>query len=212
MLRAQTARRRVAIFPALYRTSLGTWLATFQVGACKHATDSTIGMCRSRDGGVTWTGIVATTVESCSECARLSGGRRTDRSRSRTTDDGGHVVRPQRPRSPVVRSTDRRDSSAASNSGLFRTTTATPGPSGKNCPRRGSRAAPATGPILQWSDGTIAYALRKFQGIRRSAAGQARRLAAAFPRRRTHVRSAGVGRPLPRAQGLLLGPATARRP
>lgn len=47
-------RERVASFVSLCRLSSGAVLCGFQVGPRKHAVTSTIRLCRSDDGGVTW--------------------------------------------------------------------------------------------------------------------------------------------------------------
>jgi hypothetical protein len=49
------ADRRVAFFTCLYRLpSSGVWLSVFQVGTAKHSPDSTFQLCRSVDQGRTW--------------------------------------------------------------------------------------------------------------------------------------------------------------
>ena len=48
---------RISYFTALCPLQSGTILAGFQVGLFKHAPDNTVGLCRSTDGGVTWTAI-----------------------------------------------------------------------------------------------------------------------------------------------------------
>ncbi|MFO0901705.1 MAG: sialidase family protein [Pirellulales bacterium] len=50
----QPRSRRVACFTSLCGLRSGAWLASFQVGSKKHAADSTVQICRSDDGGVTW--------------------------------------------------------------------------------------------------------------------------------------------------------------
>ena len=46
--------RRVASFVGLCPLDSGSFLCTYQVGPCKHAPSSTLGFCRSDDGGRTW--------------------------------------------------------------------------------------------------------------------------------------------------------------
>src|SRR5438093_8355725 len=48
---------RIAFFTSLCPLQSGVILAGFQVGPSKHAPTATIRLCRSRDGGVTWTEI-----------------------------------------------------------------------------------------------------------------------------------------------------------
>jgi hypothetical protein len=50
----QPAHRRIAFFTSLCRLKSGEILAGFQVGSGKHSVDSTLGFCRSSDGGNTW--------------------------------------------------------------------------------------------------------------------------------------------------------------
>jgi hypothetical protein len=50
----QSAVRRIAFFPSLCLLESGAILCAFEVGSAKHAIDSTIGLCRSLDGGATW--------------------------------------------------------------------------------------------------------------------------------------------------------------
>ncbi len=62
----QVPESRVAFFTGLYRLRSGVWLCGFQVGTGKHSPDSTIQLCRSDDGGTTWTRLapnLATWVE-----------------------------------------------------------------------------------------------------------------------------------------------------
>ena len=51
---ARTPEKRATAFTGLCKMESGTLLSAFQVGAAKHGPATTIGLCRSRDGGVTW--------------------------------------------------------------------------------------------------------------------------------------------------------------
>ncbi|MFO1021780.1 MAG: sialidase family protein [Planctomycetales bacterium] len=53
----QPPDRRIAYFTSLCPLRSGTILSAFQVGPGKHHPDSTTGLCRSRDGGMTWEDI-----------------------------------------------------------------------------------------------------------------------------------------------------------
>jgi hypothetical protein len=50
----QSGTARTACFTSLCRLRCGTLLCSFQLGSGKHAVDSRIGICRSRDDGRTW--------------------------------------------------------------------------------------------------------------------------------------------------------------
>ncbi|MEX2114519.1 MAG: sialidase family protein [Pirellulales bacterium] len=51
---AAPSARRVAFFSSLCVLQSGTILCGFEVGSAKHAVDSAVGICRSRDSGATW--------------------------------------------------------------------------------------------------------------------------------------------------------------
>ena len=46
---------QVAFFGSLFRLNSGDWLCGFTLGNKKHDPNGTIRLCRSRDGGETWT-------------------------------------------------------------------------------------------------------------------------------------------------------------
>ncbi|MDB5390273.1 MAG: hypothetical protein JWM11_5919 [Planctomycetaceae bacterium] len=50
----QPGNRRIAFFTGLCALQSGDLLCPFQVGSGKHAVDSTLGLCRSQDGGNSW--------------------------------------------------------------------------------------------------------------------------------------------------------------
>ena len=52
---AQPTNQRAAFFTGLCPLQSGAWLCGFQVGTAKHSADGTIQICRSIDGGQTWT-------------------------------------------------------------------------------------------------------------------------------------------------------------
>lgn len=52
---AAPPEERIAYFTSLCPLESGTFLASFQVGASKHGPNGNVGLCRSRDGGETWT-------------------------------------------------------------------------------------------------------------------------------------------------------------
>lgn len=55
----QPANRRIAFFDGLCRLASGDLISAFQVGSGKHSADSTLGLCRAHDGGSTWREIPA---------------------------------------------------------------------------------------------------------------------------------------------------------
>ncbi len=50
----QPHERRIAFFTSLCHLSDGTILCSFQLGPGKHSPTSSLGICRSSDGGSTW--------------------------------------------------------------------------------------------------------------------------------------------------------------
>lgn len=52
--RGKPNHEKVAFFTSLCVCADGTLLSCFQVGSVKHAVDSRLQLCRSRDGGNTW--------------------------------------------------------------------------------------------------------------------------------------------------------------
>src|SRR5687768_16222472 len=57
---AQPPSERIAFFTSLGPLASGAILCGFQLGPAKHAIGSTIGLCRSTDGGKTWERLPAT--------------------------------------------------------------------------------------------------------------------------------------------------------
>ncbi len=53
------ANDRVAAFTSLFVAESGTIVAGFQIGSAKHAVDSSLRLCRSRDGGCHWDTLIA---------------------------------------------------------------------------------------------------------------------------------------------------------
>jgi hypothetical protein len=54
---ARPAHQRIAFFTSLCALRSGALLAAFQVGSVKHSPDSTLRVCRSTDGGRTWSDL-----------------------------------------------------------------------------------------------------------------------------------------------------------
>ncbi|MFO0888019.1 MAG: sialidase family protein [Isosphaeraceae bacterium] len=153
---------RIAFFTSLCPLRSGTVLAGFQVGRAKHAPTSTIRVCRSRDGGETWSelpwrfetvldgipGSLATAEFVEAEPGRLllfaTWFDRSDPDRP-LFDPVTEGILPSR--QLVSESTDEGESWSAW------TVLPTPGLTG----------CATTGPVLRWDDRSIAYAFESFK-------------------------------------------------
>lgn len=153
---------RISYFTALCPLRSGTILAGFQVGRLKHGPDNTIGLCRSTDGGESWSTIpfrfetqLGGTPGSLAgaEMVEFAPGRvllfttwfdRSDRERPLFDAVTEGLLRS---RQLMAVSND-----AGSTWSTWREI-ATPGLTG----------CALTGPITAWSDGTIAFAFESFK-------------------------------------------------
>ena len=153
---------RIAYFTSLCPTQAGSLLAGFQVGPTKHAPTSTIRLCRSRDGGVSWKEMAArfeTTFQgvpgslAAGELVEVAPGRlllfttwfdRTDPARPLLDPVTEGVLRCKQLR-------------------------AVSGDEGETWGRWEELSTPGltgcatTGPVVRWDDGTIAYAFESFK-------------------------------------------------
>jgi hypothetical protein len=159
---SQPAQRRIAFFSSLCTLDSGTILCSFQVGSGKHAPDSTIGICRSHDRGATWQelpGHFQTTIDGVP--GSLAGGEIVEVVPGRlqvlaTWFDRGDPARPLF--DPVTEGILR--------SKLLLATSDDEGDTWgpwQELPTKGLTGCATTGPIIKWSDGTLAYAFESFK-------------------------------------------------
>lgn len=158
----QPPERRIAFFTTLCPLRSGIWLCGFQVGSGKHSPDSTVELCRSADHGKTWTPLglnLETRIDdlpgslSAPALCEVAPGRLLlfvtwfDRSD------------PQRPLfDPVTQGILRSKQLLATSADDGQTWSAwrelaTPGLTGCS----------ATGPIVSWPDGTLAFPFESFK-------------------------------------------------
>ncbi len=158
----QPDTRRIAYFTGLGELRTGDILCAFQVGSGKHSLDSTLGLCRSRDRGETWRELPIRFETAVSGVpGSLSGPALVEVELGRlllfaTWFDRSDPARPLfdpvtegilRSRQLMAVSTDDGD---------------TWGP-WQVVPIPGLTGCAATGPVLHWADGTIAYAFESFK-------------------------------------------------
>lgn len=158
----QPETRKIAFFTGLCALRSGTLLCGFQVGSGKHSPDSTLGLCRSLDGGNTWRQLPVqfqTAIEGVP--GSLSGPALVEVEPGRlllfaTWFDRSEPTRPLfdpvtegilHSRQLLAVSLDQGDTWSGWQ------TLATPGLTG----------CAATGPVLQWADGVIAFAFESFK-------------------------------------------------
>ncbi len=153
---------RIAFFTSLCSLRSGTMLAGFQLGSGKHSPDATIRLCRSDNGGANWREL-ATRFESrlhgipgslaAPEMVEIEPGRlllfatwfdRSDPTRPLFDPATEGILR-----SKLLRADSADDGRTWSKWHVL----STPGLTG----------CASTGPIVQWPDGTIAYAFESFK-------------------------------------------------
>lgn len=154
--------RRIAFFTSLYALQSGILLCAFQVGSGKHSTDSTICLCRSQDGGNTWQAQAAqfdSVIDGLP--GSLSGPALVEVEPGRlllfaTWFDRSEPARPLfdpategilHSRQLLAVSTDHGESWS----------------NWQTIPTPGLTGCAATGPVLHWADGTIAFAFESFK-------------------------------------------------
>lgn len=158
----QPDNRRIAFFTSLCALRSGTLLCGFQFGSGKHSPDSTLGLCRSEDGGNTWQQLPVhfqTAVDGAP--GSLSGPAMVEVEPGRlllfaTWFDRSNPARPLF--DPVTEGILHSRQLLAVSADAGKTwspwqTLATPGLTG----------CAATGPVLHWADGTIAFAFESFK-------------------------------------------------
>ena len=158
----QDTSRRTAFMDGLLRLQSGTWLSGFTVGPEKNHPTGTLQLSRSRDGGRNWS-LVPFEFEtqvggvpgclSSGELVEVEPGRllvfttwfdRSDPSRPLFNPETEGILRS---RLLVAESTDEGDSWSA----------------WREVPTPGLTGCAITGPIVQWSDGTIALTFESFK-------------------------------------------------
>ncbi|MDB6094853.1 MAG: exo-alpha-sialidase [Verrucomicrobia bacterium] len=156
--------RRAASFTSLRVLASGTILALFQLGSAKHSLDATLALCRTRDRARTWERIpveFSSVVDgipgslAAGEIVEVRPGRlllmatwfdRSDRSES-VFDAATEALRPSK---QLI--------SFSSDEGQSWT-------GWRELPIRGLHGCAITGPILQWADGSIAFAFESYRDI-----------------------------------------------
>ncbi len=158
----RTDSERISYFTALCPLQSGTILAGFQVGRLKHGPDNTIGLCRSTDGGESWTAITfrfETRLEGTpgslagAEMVEVAPGRvllfatwfdRSDHERPLFDPVTEGILRS---RQLLAVSTDEGFSWSP----------------WREVPTPGLTGCALTGPAVRWSDGTVAFAFESFK-------------------------------------------------
>lgn len=153
---------RISYFTALCPLRSGTLLAGFQVGRVKHGPDNTIGLCRSTDGGESWSAIPVRFETRLGEIpGSLAGGEMVEVAPGRLLLFATWFDRSDRERplfDPVTEGILRsRELMAVSNDeGLTWS-------AWRELPTPGLTGCAMTGPVSMWSDRTIAFAFESFK-------------------------------------------------
>ncbi len=159
---AAPTARGVAFFSSLCVLRSGTIVCGFEVGSAKHAVDATIGICRSRDSGVTWQPLEHRFTTTLAGVAGSLGGAEMVEIAPRRLQLWTTWFDRSEPARPLF---DPQTEGILHSKLLLSTSSdegetwspwqeiATPGLSG----------CATTGPIIQWSDGTLAYAFESFK-------------------------------------------------
>ena len=158
----QALWRRAASFVGLCPLSSGSLLCSFQVGPRKHDSSSTLGLCRSEDGGRTWQELPAcfeTTLDgvpgslAAGEIVEVASGRLLLVATWFDRSD------PQRPLfDPVTEGIlPSRQLLAESRDGGLSWS------AWRELPTPGLRGCSLTGPVLRWPDGTIGLAFESYK-------------------------------------------------
>lgn len=153
---------RISYFTALCPLQSGTILAGFQVGAAKHGPDNTIGLCRSTDGGESWTAIpFRFETRLGGTPGSLAGAEMVEVAPGRVLLFATWFDRSDRERplfDPVTEGILRsRQLMAVSNDEGSTWST------WRELPTPGLTGCAMCGPVTLWSDGTIAFAFESFK-------------------------------------------------
>ena len=158
----QPAEKRVAFFGSLCRLRSGTILCGFQNGPKKNSPRSTIGLCRSSDGGQTWQEQphhLETSYRGCP--GSLSAGEMIEFAPKRLLLFATWFDRtdPNRPLfDPVTEGILRAKQLLAVSADDGRTWS-----KWQEVPTGNLKGTALTGPPIQWKDGTIAFAFESFK-------------------------------------------------
>jgi hypothetical protein len=158
----QGVNRRVAFFTSLCVLRSGAILCGYQVGAIKHAPDSTLGLCRSRDGGATWEPSRAkfdSTVDGVPGSLAVGEIVQTEPGRLRMLASWFDRSDPKRPLFDPA-------TEGILHSKLLESTSDDEGESWSTwnvVPTPGLSGCSSTGPVVQWSDGAMAYAFESYK-------------------------------------------------
>lgn len=160
--RTKPETEKVAIFTSLCPCRDGTMLSCFQVGSIKHAPDSRLQLCRSRDGGNTWSEIpwrFPTSVAgipgslAAGELVEVDAGRLLLMATWFDRSD------PKRPLfDPVTEGVLHSKILKAFSSDGGHTWTPW-----EEVDVAGLRGCAGTGPMVKWPDGTLAYAFESYR-------------------------------------------------
>jgi hypothetical protein len=161
---AAAANRRVAFFSSLCSLASGSILAAFEVGSAKHAVDSTIGICRSRDGGATWQSLDHSFATAFAGVPGSLGGAEivaASPGRLQLWTTWFDRSQPERPLfDPVTEGILRTK--------LLSATSEDEGDSWsdwREVPTPGLTGCATTGPIIAWPDGTRGFAFESFKEL-----------------------------------------------
>jgi hypothetical protein len=158
----EPSTRRIAFFSSLCVLRSGTILCGFEVGSAKHALNSTLGLCRSRDGGVRWEPLpveFATTQGGVS--GSLAGGEIVEAAPGRLRMIATWFDRSEPGRPLFDPATE-----GILHSKMLLATSDDEGQSWSAWEElrvKELAGCATTGPIIAWPDGTLAYAFESFK-------------------------------------------------
>lgn len=159
---AQPDSKRIAFFSSLCPLASGQILAGFQLGNAKHSPTSTIGLCKSRDGGKTWQEIpVKFNGEFQGIPGSLAGGELVEVSLGKILLASTWFDRsdPKRPLfDPVTEGILKSKQLFAWSQDEGETWSPF-----HEIPTPGLKGCAMTGPLVRWQSGTIAFAFESFK-------------------------------------------------
>ncbi len=151
----------IACFTSLFRASSGDLFCSFHAGSAKHALDSNVRICRSRDGGKTWMALPFRFESAFGGVpGSIAAGELVETEPGKLLLIAAWFNRsdPKKPLfDPVTEGILPTKQLAATSSDSGETWTPW-----KEVPTEGLNGCSTTGPILKWKDGTIAYAFESY--------------------------------------------------